>query len=410
MRRLRYTLGVPKRACANRAEWRLVRGQRAQHLSAHYQLECDYGTSFLAIYNEGDAVYLCEGHASVVKKSDGGAIAGVRVIQAAPTKEKSAPETAELVESSEALTAAPESSIAHAAGIAVELTPVAKGDEPTATVEPTATEPEAPQAEFLADFRPSNTDEQPAAPMASATESAEPIAAARPQDGPLVAPVLEPRRREIARAAKALVRDLTFGDSAKALVDEAIWNLEPGDFAAYQAALQKGKSSAEAAQAAGGQLAIVQRRIRECVVKIEALLSHSTATIDVGQVIEKPLEQAVLDIIGDAALTESEKDGAINHLGALQEDLNHGLGRVISPHQAHRIARSIGDRAGWGTESLLREELKPAYRSVFTRVRGAVLAVVPEAHILDERLANLCAAKCEIERQIATKVLRSAAN
>lgn len=250
-------------------------------------------------------------------------------------------------------------------------------------------------------------------PATGGIETPEPAAAepsvSSPPEPAADAAVEVPRRENVRSSAKAPVRDLTYGDSAKALVDEAIWNMEPGDYVEYRTALQQGKSTAEAAQAAGGQLAIVHRRIKEYTVKIEALLSHSNASIEVNAVIEKPLEQATLEVIGSGALNDTEKDAAISHLGALQEEINRGLGRVISPHQAHRIARAVGDRANWGARSCLPEEVKPAYRAVFTSVRNAVLGAVPEAHILDERLANLYAAKCEIESELASKALHSVA-
>jgi len=210
--------------------------------------------------------------------------------------------------------------------------------------------------------------------------------------------------RETAPSHRRPAPDLTYGNCAKALVDEAVWNLPTGDFDVYKAARQDGKSAAEAAQSAGGQLAIVHRKISEYMLKIEEVLSESKATIDVCDAIDKPFEQAMLELIGNLAMGEAEKDKAINDLGAFQEQVNRGLGREITPLQAHRIARAIGDRANWGTEAGLSEELKPAFRAVYTSVRNAVRAAAPEANGLEERLANLCAAKSDLENTGAAKV------
>jgi hypothetical protein len=196
---------------------------------------------------------------------------------------------------------------------------------------------------------------------------------------------------------KRPVHDLTYGDSAKALVDETIWNMPTGDYEAYRTALQQGKPLAEAAQCAGGQIAIVHRKISEYSPKLEALLSCSKATINVRDVIDKPFEQALLEIIGNVAVGDVEKDAAIDHLGEFQEQINRELEREITPLQAHRIARAIGDRVNWGTGACLQEELKPAYRAVYASIKNAVHAAVPEALDLDERLANLCAAKFDME-------------
>jgi hypothetical protein len=204
-------------------------------------------------------------------------------------------------------------------------------------------------------------------------------------------------RRETVASSRRLVRDLTYGDSAKALVDETIWNMPTGDYEAYRTALQQGKPLAEAAQCAGGQIAIVHRKISEYAPRLEALLSCSKATISVRDVIDKPFEQAVLEIIGNVAMGDVEKDAAIDHLGEFQEQINRGLDGEITPLQAHRIARAIGDRANWGTGACAEEELRPVYRAVYASIKNAVRGAVPEALDLDERLANLCAAKFDME-------------
>jgi hypothetical protein len=179
--------------------------------------------------------------------------------------------------------------------------------------------------------------------------------------------------------------------------------MEPGDFEAYGAALRQGKTAAEAAQAAGGQLAVVHRKISEYTLKIEPVLSKSKSVLSVADVIDKPLECTILEIIGNTAMSDTQKDIAIDHLGAFQEQMKRDLNREISPLQAHRIVRFIGDRACWGATSDLSEELKPAYRAVYTSVRNAIRAAVPQAHDLDERLANLYAAKSDLENVPAAK-------
>ncbi|HEV3480772.1 MAG TPA: hypothetical protein VGR97_00435 [Candidatus Acidoferrales bacterium] len=324
---------MPKRPCTQRAKWRLLRGQPSQHLSEHYQLECDYGTRLIAIYKEGDPVFLCEDHAATIGQSDDNCIAGVRSIKVESIDSNDAPKNGDR-----------------------DHTPQFAGPKPSSP----ASKPSAP-SEIVATV---------AAKIGRET--------------------IDPPFRESAR-------DLTYGDATKALVDETIWNMAPGDFEAYSAALRQGKTAAEAAQAAGGQLAVVHRKISEYTLKIEAVLSKSKSVISLAEVIDKPLERAMLEIIGDSAMSDAQKDNAIDHLGAFQEQLNRGLNREITPLQAHRIARLVGDRACWGATSDLSEELRPAYRAVYASVRNAIRAAVPQAHGLDERLANLYAAKSDLE-------------
>jgi hypothetical protein len=199
-------------------------------------------------------------------------------------------------------------------------------------------------------------------------------------------------------SSRGSARDLTYGNPAKALVDETIWNIATGDYEVYRTRLRQGKSAMEAAQAAGGQLAVIHRKIDEYTAKIEALLSGSQATIDAHEVIHSLLEHEILKIIGDNAMGEAEKDAAVGDLGEFQEWMNRGLKGEMTPLGAHRIAVAIGDRANWGAVcSCISNELRPVYRAIYSSVRDAIRAAVPDARDLDERLANLYAAKSELE-------------
>lgn len=193
------------------------------------------------------------------------------------------------------------------------------------------------------------------------------------------------------------VRDLTYGNPAKAMVDEAIWNLPPGSYKLYMTALQEGKPAAEAAQAAGGQLAVIHRKISDYTLKLEVLLSESKAQINAQEAIDKPLEQTVLEIIINEGMTDSEKDLAIQQLGTLQQCLKQGVNGNMTPLQANRILFTIGDRLNWGAKTAVPEELKPAYRALYGTLKTAMHAAVPEAQMLHERLANLYAAKSDLE-------------
>jgi hypothetical protein len=117
----------------------------------------------------------------------------------------------------------------------------------------------------------------------------------------------EVERPVTAASIRAPARDLTFGNSTKALVDEAIWNMATGDYEVYRTALQQGKPAAEAAQAAGGQLAMIHRKISEYALKVEVVLSESKARINVAEVIDKPLEHATLELIGNGEIGDAEK-------------------------------------------------------------------------------------------------------
>ena len=210
-------------------------------------------------------------------------------------------------------------------------------------------------------------------------------------------------------SARPRTRDLTFGNPAKAMVDEAIWNLATGDYEVYRTALQQGKPAREAAQAAGGQLAVIHQKINDYTLKLEAVLSESKATINVGETIDKPLEQATLEIISNEALSDSEKDAAIQQLGAIQEWVKGGLQGEMTALQANQIILRIGERLNWGGSAEVSEELKAVYRALNGNLKTAICTAVPKAQNFHERLTNLYAAKSDVDRELLiTKELTQA--
>jgi hypothetical protein len=209
-------------------------------------------------------------------------------------------------------------------------------------------------------------------------------------------------RATTAAPARSAPRDLTFGNSAKAMVDEAIWNLATGNYEVYRAAVQQGKPAKDAAQAAGGQLSVIHQKIGEYTLKLEAVLSESKATVNLGETIDKPLEQAMLEAISNGELSDLEKDSAIQQLGAVQEWVKRGLQGDITPLQANQIIVAIGERLNWGGSSDVAEEFKPVYRALYSNLKTAVRSAVPEAQNLHERLTNLYAAKSDLERELLT--------
>jgi hypothetical protein len=160
-----------------------------------------------------------------------------------------------------------------------------------------------------------------------------------------------------------------------------------------------------AAHSAGEQMEIINRKINKHTLKIEAVLSESKAKINVAVVVDKPLEQATLEIIGNGALGDAEKDAAIARLGALQEWIHRGLEQEITPLHATRIARDIRERIDGEAGAEISEELKPAYCAIHKSVREAIRDAVPEAQNLEERLDSLRAAKSELENVNEAKAL-----
>ena len=119
----------------------------------------------------------------------------------------------------------------------------------------------------------------------------------------------------------------------------------------------------------------------------KTFVSQSETTISVVDTIDSPLEQSALEVIGNQAITEAQKDATVQQLGALQASLKQDVGQEITLLQAHRIKQTVGNYLS-GDLSLA-DEAKPGYRAVYDRLESAIHTAVPKAKRLEERLANL---------------------
>lgn len=380
--------GVLKRVCTSRAEWRLQPGKPAEPLSPHYRLDCDYGTGVITCWEEGgsEPIYVCESHAKQLGRPRRQQVTDIRIVT-------------------------PESEPGDNAGAQVEdETPVPAQEAAATGVESTAAAVPVAQPEVVASTTHRTSDAIGVETQASAQTPQEPAASAPPPAAaaptPKIVDTPEPARRlpdtKIARAIESTVasrstaRDFTFGNPAKAIVDEAIWNMPAGNLQAYKAAIQQGKSAGEAAEAAGGQLAMVHRKIGDYTSKLENFLAASRVKISVPDLMDKPLEQGVSEIIS-CTMPDSEKDAAIQQLGKLQEWVKDGVEETISPLQASRLMLAIAERVNWGRALDVPRESAAAYRTLYGNLKNAVRSAAPEVQNLHERLTNLYAAKSDLE-------------
>jgi hypothetical protein len=371
---------VLKRVCTSRAEWRLQPGKPDAPISAHYRLDCDYGTGVITCWEEGgsEPIYVCESHAKQLARPRK-PVTDIRIITPQPEQAGPLAKSEEPARIQEAATAMPDVS---AAPPEISSQPEAPGaPEPARAPEAAANlsadvVPMVSQSEFAGTAAAANDPAPiqeivPAAPDPPAIATPETPAAA-PQE-PRTLPGAKPARAADSPVRSA-ARDLAYGNPAKAIVDESIWNLPPAN-----------------------QLAMVQRKISEYAAKLEIVLSESKATIGVAETIDKPLEQAVLEVIGDSTMSDPQKDEAVRQLGTLQEWAKHGLQGNVTPLQANQILLAIGDCLHWGGAADVPEQFKPVYRTLFANLKAAIRAAVPESQNLHDRLTNLYAAKSDLE-------------
>ena len=161
-------------------------------------------------------------------------------------------------------------------------------------------------------------------------------------------------------------------------------------------AIRSGRSPAE-------QNAAIDQLIRDLTTQLETAFSQSEVTINVMNAIDAPLEQATLAVISDPAMAETQKDAAVQALGALQESLKQGAGPDITLLQAHQIRQVVQHRLSG--ESGLVEEAKAGYRAVHDSLESAIRAAAPKAKHLEERLANLLKMKDEMDNSSKAREL-----
>ena len=142
---------------------------------------------------------------------------------------------------------------------------------------------------------------------------------------------------------------------------------------------------------------MIHQKISEYSSKLEAMLAESKATITVEETIDKPLEQAMLEIISNGATSETDKDAGIQRLGAVQEWVKRGMRGEITLLQANEMILAIAERLNWGGSSDVSEELRPVYQALYGNLKNAIRAALPKAQNLHDRLTNLYAAKCEMD-------------
>jgi hypothetical protein len=160
-----------------------------------------------------------------------------------------------------------------------------------------------------------------------------------------------------------------------------------------------GKPARPAQSAAERSLAI-DRQISELNAQLESILAQSQATISVASAIDAPLEQSALGIIGDAGMTDMQKDTAIEQLGALQESIKQGAGQEIAPLKAHEIRQALGNHLQGDAGNA-----NPAHRAVCASLENAIHAAAPRSKGLEERIANLRNMKASLEDDPAAKEL-----
>jgi hypothetical protein len=197
-------------------------------------------------------------------------------------------------------------------------------------------------------------------------------------------------RSFINESVGATGRDVTYGNPAKALLNEGIINPRTGDWEAMKATRQLAD--------AGGRLGQVSNRISELQPQLNSQLASSAKTISMADAVDKPLNAAFDEIMANNAITMPEKEAAIRQLGDLQQALHTGHGSQLTPLEANILKNQVGGRVRWTGTNAVGDDVKPYYKQVYNSLREWVNSTVPGTEGLNDRLTDLHAAKDDLVR------------
>jgi hypothetical protein len=304
--------------CKNRAESRFVPGKSIERLSPYYRLSCDAGTSLIntwGIDENTEPLYFCEAHANEFKSS-----AAFRRGAESTARRNKRIEHAGQREPQDQEPAVSPALVAVILGRTLS-TPIAANSAPV------------PQ------------------PMRSASvSSAEDRAEARTGD-----------------RAEARTGDRS-GDRAEARRGD-----RSEERTEHRAEARTEQPSGERTEE---RCETIERQIQELVSQMESILSQSDAAIDVAIAIDAPIEETILKLIDDTAMSDMEKDAAMARLGELQKGLKSGIGERMRLPEAYRLKRNL--EACLGANLAIPHELTLAYRALHSSMEKAIRSALLE--------------------------------
>lgn len=112
-------------------------------------------------------------------------------------------------------------------------------------------------------------------------------------------------RAAVNRSMDVDIKNVRFGNPARAIDREGIWSVKSGDWQAYRDAIRAGQSPEQAAQAAGGRFAAIYGKINNLEPQLNQMLEKSPATINVQDAILDPLNREAEHITEHFGLTDA---------------------------------------------------------------------------------------------------------
>lgn len=201
----------------------------------------------------------------------------------------------------------------------------------------------------------------------------------------------------------ATAKDVTYGNPAKALLDEGIATPRTGDIEKFKDAIRSGATLQGASEAAGGRIAAISDKINELGPKLRTVLSKSTQRIPATTVTDT-IDAGIKAIKADRGVTAEEATAAIHELEAMRDAALKipaapgATAKAWAPLEANALKQEIGQSVNWSGRERVGQLVEPVKKKVYGSLKDAVNAAAPGSAELNERLTNLHAAQEDVNK------------
>jgi hypothetical protein len=212
-------------------------------------------------------------------------------------------------------------------------------------------------------------------------------------------------RGAVNESMMATARDVTYGNPAKALLDENIATPFTGDLEKFKSAIRSGATLQGASDAAGGRIAAISNKINELRPQVDSILAPLKNKIPTTVVTDR-IDQGIREIQQSRGVTPQDAQAAIAELNAIKQaalkvpGVPGATARAWAPLEANAVKGELGGQINWGGRERVGELVDPVRKQVYSALRDAVNDSDSTGKVagLNERLTNLHAAQEDVNK------------
>ena len=210
-------------------------------------------------------------------------------------------------------------------------------------------------------------------------------------------------RGAVNESVMATARDVTYGNPAKALLDEGIKTPFTGDLEKFKDAIRGGSTLQGASEAAGGRIAAISDKINQIAPQLKQTLAASTVKIPASTVTDV-IDNGIAAIKANRGVTAAEVQSAEAELQAIKDaalkvPMAPGIAaKSWAPLEANTVKQEIGQSVNWEGRERIGQLVDPIKKQIYGALKDAVNKAAPGSAPLNERLTNLLAAQTDVNK------------